>query len=135
MRQRGAGPVGRYGLETVAPVAGNLRPEGLQLAGGFPFVHLPHLAFQPVQELLHREAVFQVRLPHAFDLHAVLDRLAERHGRQAFHHVVAILVQGVADLEVERARIHENAVHVIVRIGGQRKDRLAVVADGHLVGR
>ena len=99
--------VGGNRLETVAPVPGNLRPKGAQLARCIPFIHrtasLDGL-FKPIKEALHRQAVFDMDVAHTFDLGSILDGLAQSDGRIPLDHgalygigledMVKVVVQG-----------------------------------------
>ena len=79
MRQRGGRTVGRYGLETLSPEAGDPGAERMQVLGRLPLVHLTGTAGEPVEELHHHQTVFQMGFPHAGNLRLVLDSLLGRY--------------------------------------------------------
>ena len=137
VRQGRRRAIGRYGLETVSPVPGDLRPEAAQVAGGFPLVHGADMLLYPVKEPLHHQAVFQMGLPHAFYLHGILHGLAKRNGRRAFHHLrqLVAVVNGIAERQIEAGRVHADAVYAVFPQGGQGEVYVGIVTDGDAVRR
>ncbi len=136
MRQRRGGSVGRYGLEAVAPVAGNGGAQSAQLTGGFPLVHPAGMLRNPVQELLHHHAVLQLRLPHSVHFHAVFHSLAKDDGRRNIHHFRGLvgLGQSLIQAQVQGRRVHAQAVHTAFAQRGKGKGHVGIVAEGYTVG-
>ena len=107
VRQSGIRAIGRDGLETVSPVADDFGTQGIQFAGGIPFIDflaLGHAGLKPIKEFLHGETILKMGLLHALDFHIVFQCLAERYRRCSPYEgdMVGNRIQHLENMIVER---------------------------------
>ena len=136
VRQSRRRAIGRYGLETLSPEAGNLGPERMKILGSLPFVHLTGAGRKPVEELLHHQAVFQMGFPHTRHFRLVLDGFLGRHRAGMFQREGNPLagVHSLPQRYIERGGIYAEHIHSGLLEGLQGKTDIGVIADLDTIG-